>query len=162
MCSDSSAGSSTGEFTFGDGEDGFNQGSSSVSIAGKVLSHLSADSCCAAAGEAFCGDDAVCLQLLTAEGVIAFGIEFGVCQHAAYGRMLMRLGDQGWKVGAVILWSLPRALGQDELAVHVHHGQPFQPVFPGHRLLCVMMHPAYKEGTHRALSQSGGIHGYRG
>ena len=95
--SDRSAWSTAGEFSFGDGEDGFNQGSSDVSMAGKVLSHLSADSSCAAAGEAFGGDNAVCLQLLTAGGVISFGIELGVCQHAAYGRMLMRLGDQGWQ-----------------------------------------------------------------
>ena len=99
------------EFSFSDGEDGFNRGSPGVSIAGKVLSHLSADSCCATAGKALGGDDAVCLQLLTAEGVISFGIEFGVCQHAAYGRMLMRLGDQKGKAGAVIPWPLSCALG---------------------------------------------------
>ena len=74
----------------------------------------------------------------------------------------MSLCDQSRQTRAVVPRRLPRALGQDQLPLHIDHDQPFQPVFPASLLLAEMLHPADEVTADRALRQTGCIHGYRG
>ncbi len=53
-------------------------------------------------------------------------------------------------------------LGKDTLAVHVDHGQPFQPVFPSTRLVAEVFHAADKIASDRAGRNPSCTDGYRG
>jgi hypothetical protein len=55
---------------------------------------------------AFGGNDAQSTKLLANQGVIAFGVELGIGQHAAEGSEGMGLRDQSGQVGAIV----PRSL----------------------------------------------------
>jgi hypothetical protein len=89
-----SSGSAAREFTFGHGEDGFDQGATAVFLARKMVAHLGADAVDAPGFlPAFGGDDAQSMKLLADKGVIALGIELGVGQHAAHGSVRMGLSD---------------------------------------------------------------------
>jgi hypothetical protein len=102
------------------------------------------------------------MELLTAEGLFAFGIELGVCQDAADGHLPMRPSHQHRQRGAVVPRRLPCMLGQNQLPLEVDHGQPLQPVFPTAPGLAEVLRPADKVTAHRALRQTRGVDTYRG
>jgi hypothetical protein len=83
-----------GEFALYSGEDTFGQGALSILFSGEVLAHLKAHHGRPATGAAFGRDDALSLELLVAEGVVAFRIELGVGQYTADGSKLVCLADQ--------------------------------------------------------------------
>ena len=126
LSGDGSAGSAAGELAFDGGEDTFDQGAFPVEVPRKVLPHLAAHSGCATAGETFSWDDAIGLQLLAAEGVIALGVELGISQNAAYRGVLMCLPQQSGQRGAVVPWRLTSRLSQDDLPLHIDHDEPLQ------------------------------------
>ena len=66
-----------------------------------MFPHLEAYTGCPATGAAFGRDDPSGLELLAAEGVIAFGVELGVGQHAADGSMFVRLAHQDRQSGTM-------------------------------------------------------------
>lgn len=127
------------------------QAAAAVAVAREMLAHLLTITCGFAAGEAFGRDNAFGVQLFPAESVIALRVKLRVGQHTSYRGMLMSLGNQGGQAGAVVPRSLPRTLGQYQLPLHIDHDQPLELMTPRHRLLHVVMHPAHKEGAHRAL-----------
>ena len=129
---------------------------------GEVLAHLEAHTGCSATGTAFGWDDTLSLELLAAKGVVTFGIELGVGQYAAYWRLPMRLGNQHRQRSTVVPRCLSRMLGQDELPLHIDHGEPFQPMLPGALWLAKMLYPADEIAAHRARCQASSIDGYRG
>jgi hypothetical protein len=158
-----SSGSSAREFTFDNGEDGFNQGAAAIFLARKMVSHVGADAVNAPGLlPTFGGDDTQGMKLLADKGVIALGIELGVGQHATHGSVGMGLRDEFGEMSTVIPRRLPCRLCQDELPLQVDDSQPFQPMPPRQRLLSVMIHAAYEEGADRALGQPGGIDGHLG
>ena len=53
-------------------------------------------------------------------------------------------------------------LGEDDLTVHIDHGQPFQPVFPGARLVAEVFHAADEVAADRTRREPRRIHRYRG
>ena len=81
----SSVGSPAREFAFYCREDAFDQGAFSILFSGEVLPHLEAHAGCTATGAAFGRDDTLCLELLAAKGVVAFGIELGVASTQPMG-----------------------------------------------------------------------------
>jgi hypothetical protein len=130
------------EFTFHSREDAFDQGAFSVLFCGEVLPHLEAHTGCPATGAAFGRDDALRVELLAAEGVVAFGIEFGVGQHAADGSVFMRLTHQNRQSGTVVPRRLASPLSQDDLPFHIDYGKPLQPMFPSALLLAEVLYTA--------------------
>lgn len=158
----SSARGAAREFAFHGREDTFNQGAFSVLFCGEVLAHLEARPGCSAIGTAFCRDDALSLELLAAEGVVAFRVELGVGQHATDGSKLVCLAYQDRQSGAVVPRRLTGPLSQDDLPFYIDHGEPLQPMLPGALLLAEMLHTADEIAAYRGLRQSGCIDGYRG
>jgi hypothetical protein len=142
-------------------EKALDQGTHSVLFGWETFSHLKPHSGGSATGTAFSGNDAIGLEFLAAKGMVAFGTKFGVGQHTAYGPMPMRLGDQQRQSSAIVPGSLTSVLGQDQLPLHIDHGQPLQPMFPGALRLTKMLHPADEVAAHRALRQARTIYGYR-
>ena len=157
-----SAGGTAREFAFHCREDAFDRGASSILFCGKVLAHLEAHTGCPATGAAFGRDDTLSLELLAAKGVVAFRIEFGVGQHATYGCLPMRLGNQHGQRGAVVPGRLSRMLGQDELPLHIDRGEPLQPMLPSALGLAKMLYPADEVAADRSLCQACGVHRYGG
>lgn len=118
----SSSWRAAGEFSFGGGEDGFHDGPAGVVFLRKIVPHLGADAMnlpglLAALGR----DNALCLQLLTAEGMVMLGIELGVGQHTADRRQLVCLSYQSGQAGAVVPRCLVRTLRQNQLPVYIDH-----------------------------------------
>ena len=85
------------EFAFHGGKDGFDRGAFSIWFCGKVFPHLEAYTRCPASGAALGLDHTLGLELLSAEGVAAFRIEFGVGQHAADRSTCIHLGNPSAK-----------------------------------------------------------------
>src|SRR5512146_1074271 len=103
------------EFTFGDGEDGFDQRAATVFLAGEIGAHLCSNTMNPPSlFPALGGDDAQGMKLLTNKGVIALGIELGVSQHAADGSEGVGLGDQSGQIGTIVPRGPTRRLCQDE------------------------------------------------
>src|SRR5215813_15018230 len=71
---------------------------------------------------AFGGNDAQSRKLLANQGVIAFGVELGIGQHAAEGSEGMDLRDQSGQAGAIVPRSLTCPPGQNELSLQVDDG----------------------------------------
>jgi hypothetical protein len=123
---------------------------------------LKAHAGCFATGTSFSRDDALSLELLAAEGLVAFRIELGVGQHTADRSKLVRLAYQDRQSGIIIPRRLPRPLSQDDLPLHIDHGEPFQPMFPGTLLLAEVLYAADEMAAYYGLYQPGCIDGYRG
>ena len=149
------------EFTFHGGKDAFDQRAQGIELGWEMLAHLKAHTGGPATGAALGRYYAVGFELLAAEGMVAFGIELGVGQHAADGRVPMCTAHQRRQRGTVIPRCLPRPLGQNQLPFQVHHGQPLQPVFPGALGLAKVLHAANEVAAHRALCQACGVDAYR-
>lgn len=81
---DGSARGAAGEFAFYRREDGLDKGAFPILFCWEVLLHLQAYTRCPLTGAAFGRDDAVGLDLLTAEGVVALRIDLGIGQRAAH------------------------------------------------------------------------------
>jgi hypothetical protein len=71
-------------FALDRGEDALIQASAAVAAAREIFAYLLTESRFPAAGEAFGGNDAVGVQLFSAESVVAFRVELGVGQHTSY------------------------------------------------------------------------------
>jgi hypothetical protein len=99
---DSSAGGTAREFALHGREDTFDHEAFSMLLFWEVLAHFNAHSGCFATGAVFGRDDALSLELLAAEGVVAFQIELGIGQHAADGSKLVRLAYQDRQCGTVV------------------------------------------------------------
>jgi hypothetical protein len=99
------------------------------------------------------------VELLAAEGVVAFGIELGVGQHAADGSIIMRLAHQDRQSGTVVPRRLSGLLSQDDLPLHIDYGEPLQPMFPSALLLAEVLYAADEITAHRGLRQPGCIDG---
>jgi len=127
-----------------------------------MFSHFQAHTRRLATGAPFGRNDAVCLQLLAAEGMVAFGIELGVGQHAADGRVPLGASHQRGQHGAVVPRRLPRALSQNQLPFQIHYGQPPQPMRPTASGLAKMLDTANKVAARRARRQARTVHTYRG
>ena len=157
-----STGRTAREFTFHCRVDAFDQGAFSILFCGEVLPYLKAHTGCLATGEGFGRDDTLNLELLAAEGVVAFRIELGVGQYGAYRCLPMRFGNQRGQRSAVVPRCLSCMLGQDELTAHIHHGEPLQPMLPGALWLAKMLYTADEVAARCALCQAGSVDGYRG
>ena len=75
---------------------------------------------------------------------------------------LVRLAYQHRQSGTVVPRRLTSPLCQDDLPLHIDHGEPFQPAFPGALLLAEVLYTADEVAAYRGLRQSGCIDGYRG
>ena len=145
------------EFTFHGGKDAFDQRAQGIELGWEMLAHLKAHTGGPATGAALGRYYAVGFELLAAEGMVAFGIELGVGQHAADGRVPMCTAHQRRQRGTVIPRCLPRPLGQNQLPFQVHHGQPLQPVFPGALLTALCAKPVASTPTVTRLRRLPGM-----
>jgi hypothetical protein len=104
-----------------------------------MFPHLEAYTECPTTGAAFGRDEILGLELLAAEGVIAFGVELGVGQHAGDRSMFVRLADQDRQSCTIVPRRLASPLSQEDLLLHVDDGEPLQPVLPSALLLAEML-----------------------
>jgi hypothetical protein len=148
------------QFAFGNREDGLDQGTTAILLAGKRRAHLRTN---AVNGPGLLPplrrDDTASMKLLANESVVPLGVELGIGQHAADRSMRMGFGYQSGQVGAIVPRGSACRLRQDELPLEVDDDQPLQPVPPGQGLLGVVVRTAHEERAHRALSKPSGIDG---
>jgi len=150
------------EFMLFGGEDAVDHRSLWVLFGGEMLSHLQAHTQRWATAARFGRSDTVSLHLLAAEGKVALGIELGVGQHAADGRVPLGAAHRPGRHGAVIPRRLPRPLSQNQLPFQVRCDQPLQPMCSGALGLAQVLRGAIEVTAHRTLRQVSGIAAYRG
>jgi hypothetical protein len=92
-------------------------------------------------------------------GRIALAVELRIGQHQPDAGLLGSGFDNGRQIRAVVPRAAPRELRQYELLIPIHGHHPLQPVPPRQWFLPVMMRAPYKKCAHRALRQTGGVHG---
>jgi hypothetical protein len=141
-------------------EDAFDQRAAAVNPLREGTSHLGADSVHAPGFlSAFGRNHALRSEMFTNVGVIAFAVELRVGQHQPDAGLFGSSFDNGRQIRAVVPGTPSCGLRQQELLIQIRHDHPLQPVSPRQRFLPVMMHAPHKECAHRALRQTGGVHG---
>src|SRR6267154_4927990 len=148
------------EFSFDRREQALDQGAAAVKPSWEGTPHLGTHSVYAPGFlPPLGGNHALRSEAFADVGVIALAVELRVRQHQPDAGLLGSSFDDGRQIRAVVPRPSPRELRQHELLIQIHGHHPLQPVPPGQRFLPVMMHASHKERAHRALRQTGGVHG---
>src|SRR5436309_229713 len=148
------------EFSFDRREQALDQGAAAVKPSWEGTSHLGTHSVYAPGFlPTLGGNHALRSETFANVGVIALAVELRVRQHQPDAGLLGSCVDDGRQIRAVVPRPSPRELRQHELLIQIHGHHPLQPVPPRQRFLPVMMHAPHKERAHRALRQTGGVHG---
>src|ERR1700730_947915 len=160
LCAQGSTRCASREFSFDRREQALDQGAATVNPFRECTSHLGAHSVHAPGFlPALGGNHTLRSESFADVGVIALAVELRVGQHQSDTGLLGSRFDDGGQIRTVVPRAAPRELRQHELVIQIHGHHPLQPVPPRQRFLPVMMHAPHKERAHRALRQTGGVHG---
>src|SRR6266403_356292 len=148
------------EFSLDRREQALDQGAAAVKPSWEGTSHLGTHSVYAPGVlPTLGGKHALRSETFANVGGIALAVDLRVRQHQPDAGLLGSCVDDGRQIRAVVPRPAPRELRPHELLIQIHGHHPLQPVPPGQRFLPVMMNAPHKERAHRALRQTGGVHG---